>query len=134
MVYATAVVTGLAAVFSTLRITLQTQVRAREPVTWSTVLAGFHYIWNHKLVLGSISLDMFAVLLGGAVALLPVYASEILKTGPWGLGLLRSAPGVGAIAMAILVAHRPLRRRARLTMLFCGRIWRMQFFRGFCAA
>ena len=119
VVYATAVVTGLAAVFSTLRITLQTQARAREPVTWNTVLAGFHYIWNHKLVLGSISLDMFAVLLGGAVALLPVYASEILKTGPWGLGLLRSAPGVGAIAMAILVAHRPLRRRAGLTMLFC---------------
>src|SRR6476646_4928221 len=119
VVYATAVVTGLAAVFSTLRITLQAQARAREPVTWNTVLAGFHYIWDHKLVLGSISLDMFAVLLGGAVALLPVYASEILKTGPWGLGLLRSAPGVGAIAMAILVAHRPLRQRAGLTMLLC---------------
>ena len=108
-----------AAVFSTLRITLQTQARAREPVTWNTVLAGFRYIWSHKLVLGSISLDMFAVLLGGAVALLPVYASEILKTGPWGLGLLRSAPGVGAAAMAILVAHRPLRRHAGLTMLWC---------------
>ncbi len=119
VVYATAVVTSLAAVFSTLRITLQTQVRAREPVTWSTVLAGFHYIWSHKLVLGSISLDMFAVLLGGAVALLPVFASEILKTGPWGLGLLRSAPGIGAATMAILVAHRPLRRHAGLTMLWC---------------
>ena len=111
--------TATAAVFSTLKLTLQTQVRAREPISWNTVLAGFHYIWRNKLVLGSISLDMFAVLLGGAVALLPVYASEILKTGPWGLGLLRSAPGVGAIAMAILVAHRPLRRRAGLTMLFC---------------
>ena len=119
VVYATAVVTSLVAVFSTLRITLQTQARAREPVTWNTVLAGFHYIWSHKLVLGSISLDMFAVLLGGAVALLPVFASEILKTGPWGLGLLRSAPGIGAAAMAILVAHRPLRRRAGLTMLWC---------------
>src|SRR5579862_8310449 len=119
VVYATAVIVSLAAVFSTLRIKLQAQVRAREPVTWNTVLAGFHYIWSHKLVLGSISLDMFAVLLGGAVALLPVYASEILKTGPWGLGLLRSAPGIGATAMAILVAHRPLRRRAGLTMLVC---------------
>jgi len=119
VVYATAVVTSLAAVYATLRITLQTQVRAREPINWDTVLAGFHYIWSHKLVLGSISLDMFAVLLGGAVALLPVYASEILKTGPWGLGLLRSAPGIGATAMAILVAHRPLRRRAGLTMLWC---------------
>jgi len=119
VVYATAVVTSLAAVFSTLQITLQAQARSREPVTWNTVLAGFHYIWSHKLVLGSISLDMFAVLLGGAVALLPIYASEILKTGPWGLGLLRSAPGIGATVMAILVAHRPLRRRAGLTMLWC---------------
>src|SRR6266446_2778378 len=119
VVYATAVVTSLAAVISTLRITLQTQARPREPVTWTTVLAGFHYIWTHKLVLGAISLDMFAVLLGGAVALLPVYASEILKTGPWGLGLLRSAPGAGAIVMAIVMAHRPLRRRAGIAMLWC---------------
>jgi MFS family permease len=118
-VYVTAVATGVAAITSTLRIKLRAQVRSREPITWNTVLAGFRYIWSHKLVLGSISLDMFAVLLGGAVALLPVYASEILKTGPWGLGLLRSAPGVGAAAMAILLAHRPLRRRAGLTMLFC---------------
>src|SRR6266478_2469990 len=114
MVYATAI----AAVLSTLRIKLQTQARPREPVTWTTVLAGFHYIWTHKLVLGAISLDMFAVLLGGAVALLPVYASEILKTGPWGLGLLRSAPGAGAIVMAIVMAHRPLRRRAGIAMLW----------------
>jgi MFS family permease len=117
-VYATAMVTALAAVFSTLQIKLQTQARPREPVTWTTVLAGFSYIWTHKLVLGAISLDMFAVLLGGAVALLPVYASEILKTGPWGLGLLRSAPGAGAIVMAIVMAHRPLRRRAGVAMLW----------------
>src|SRR5882724_7545471 len=119
VVYVTATLTAIAAVFSTLKITLRTQVRAHEPINWTTVLAGFRYIWDHKLVLGSISLDMFAVLLGGAVALLPVYASEILKTGPWGLGLLRSAPGIGATAMAILVAHRPLRRHAGLTMLWC---------------
>ena len=60
-----------------------------------------------------------AVLLGGAVALLPVYAREILHTGPWGLGILRSAPGVGAGAMAILLAYRPLRRRAGVSMLWC---------------
>jgi MFS family permease len=118
-VYATAVATGFLAISSTLRIKFRTQARQREPVTWATVSAGFRYIWSHKLVLGSISLDMFAVLLGGAVALLPVYASEILKTGAWGLGLLRSAPGIGAAAMAIVLAHRPLRRRAGLTML-CG--------------
>jgi MFS family permease len=82
------------------------------------VLAGFRFIWEKKLILGSISLDMFAVLLGGAVALLPVYARTILHTGPWGLGLLRSAPGVGAALMAIIVAHRPIRRRAGMTMLF----------------
>src|SRR5436309_7847912 len=58
-------------------------------------------------------------LLGGAVALLPVYAREILHTGPWGLGLLRSAPGVGAAVMAIVVAHQPIRRRAGVTMLLC---------------
>ena len=91
----------------------------REPASLSTVLAGFRYIWRQKLVLGTISLDLFAVLLGGAVALLPVYAREILNTGPWGLGILRSAPGVGAAAMAVVVAHWPLRRRAGLTMLWC---------------
>ena len=85
----------------------------------TTVLAGLHYIWNQKLILGSISLDMFAVLLGGAVALLPIYAREILMTGPWGLGLLRSAPGVGAATMAIFVAHWPLRRNVGATMLWC---------------
>jgi MFS family permease len=89
----------------------------REPFSMRTVLAGFHYIWKKKLILGSISLDMFAVLLGGAVALLPVYARTILHTGPWGLGLLRSAPGVGAALMAIVVAHWPIRRRAGITML-----------------
>jgi MFS family permease len=83
------------------------------------VLAGFRFIWKKKLILGSISLDMFAVLLGGAVALLPVYARTILRTGPWGLGLLRSAPGVGAALMAIVIAHWPIRRRAGLTMLLC---------------
>jgi Transmembrane secretion effector len=62
---------------------------------------------------------MFAVLLGGSVALLPVYAREILHTGPWGLGLLRSAPGVGAAIMAVLLAHRPLRRHVGATMLWC---------------
>jgi MFS family permease len=93
------------------------RVADKEPVSLRTVLAGFRFIWEKKLILGSISLDMFAVLLGGAVALLPVYARTILHTGPWGLGLLRSAPGVGAALMAIVVAHRPIRRRAGLTML-----------------
>ena len=83
-----------------------------------TVFAGLHYIWQKKLILGAISLDLFAVLLGGAVALLPVYAREILHTGPWGLGLLRTAPGVGAAIMAVLVAHWPLRGRSGPTLLW----------------
>jgi MFS family permease len=118
-VYATALLVSLGAVISTLRIELRTKARPREEVSWTTVLAGFRYIWREKIILGSISLDMFAVLLGGSVALLPVYAREILHTGPWGLGLLRSAPGVGAAIMAVLLAHRPLRRHVGATMLWC---------------
>src|SRR5580698_3605676 len=68
-------------------------VTRKEPISLRTVLAGFRFIGEKKVILGSISLDMFTVLIGGAVALLPVYAREILHTGPWGLGLLRSAPG-----------------------------------------
>src|ERR1700675_978117 len=121
-VYAIALAISILTTVLTLRIhprtaSLEKEPAEKEPVTLRTVLAGFRFIWEKKLILGSISLDMFAVLLGGAVALLPVYARTILHTGPWGLGLLRSAPGVGAALMAIVVAHRPIRRRAGLTML-----------------
>ena len=71
------------------------------------------------MILGAISLDLFAVLLGGAVALLPVYAKEILSTGPWGLGLLRSAPAVGAGVMAMWLANNPLGPQAGSRMLWC---------------
>jgi MFS family permease len=118
-VYATALSAGTIAVLTTLRIKVQSPPRVREPFSLKTVFAGFRYIWDHKLVFGSISLDLFAVLLGGAVALLPVYAKEILVTGPWGLGLLRSAPGIGAAVMALLIAYKPIRRRAGATMLWC---------------
>ena len=83
------------------------------------MLSGLEYIWSNKLILAAISLDLFAVLLGGAVALLPVYASEILNVGASGLGILRTAPGAGAIITAVLVAHWPLRRRAGAAMLWC---------------
>lgn len=118
-VYALSVLVSLVAMFSTFGLSVQTKQRQHEDISLRTVLAGFHYIWQKKVILGSISLDMFAVLLGGSVALLPVYAHEILNTGPWGLGLLRSAPGVGAAVMAILMAHRPLRRKAGPIMLGC---------------
>jgi len=118
-VYATAVAAATTATIATLRVQMTRAVPGREPISWRTVLAGIHYIWREKVILGSISLDLVAVLLGGAVALLPIYAREILHTGPWGLGILRSAPGVGAGLMAILLAYRPLRRRAGLAMLWC---------------
>jgi MFS family permease len=81
------------------------------PVTWGTLLAGVNFIWQRKPVLGAVSLDLFAVLLGGATALLPMFAKDILHVGPWGLGLLRSAPAVGALLMLTLLTRWPVRRR-----------------------
>src|SRR5262249_49370649 len=119
VVYGAAMLAALGALLSVVRIKVRTGKREREPASLQTVLARVRYILQHKVVLGSISLDMFAVLLGGAVALLPVFARDILRTGPWGLGLLRSAPGVGAAIMAILMAHRPLKGRIGITLLWC---------------
>jgi predicted MFS family arabinose efflux permease len=83
---------------------------ATDSATWRTVLAGVEFVWRHKLLLGATSLDLFAVLLGGATALLPIYARDILHTGPQGLGLLRAAPAVGALAMSLVLARWPLQR------------------------
>jgi len=118
-VYTLSFIAAATAALSALQINVQSIPRDPEPMSWKTMLAGFHYIGREKLILGSISLDLFAVLLGGAVALLPVYAREILETGPWGLGILRSAPAAGAAAMAIFIAHKPLGRQAGSTMLWC---------------
>jgi hypothetical protein len=101
------------------QIKLHSKPRPRQPVNLKSVMAGLRYIAEKKIILGSISLDLFAVLLGGAVALLPVFASDILRTGPWGLGLLRASPAIGAGSMALLLAHRPFRSRAGVTMLWC---------------
>ena len=90
----------------------QAAQRLTAPVSMRTVFAGFAYIRSRPVLLGAISLDLFAVLLGGAVALLPIYARDILHTGPWGLGLLRSSPAVGALVMALWLARHPLNRRA----------------------
>jgi MFS family permease len=88
----------------------------REAVSLQSLFAGISFIWHRKEVLGAISLDLFAVLLGGATALLPIFARDILHVGPWGLGLLRSAPAVGAFAMSIWLARHPIQRRAGKTM------------------
>jgi MFS family permease len=118
-VYALSFAAAIAAALSTSQIKVQPVTRAPEPMNWKTTLAGLHYIWREKLVLGAISLDLFGVFLGGSIALLPVYAREILETGPWGLGILRSAPAAGAAAMAIFIAHKPFGRRAGSIMLWC---------------
>lgn len=118
-VYLIAVVAFLIAFISALTIKTLGQQRPRGTASIRNVLGGFDYLWHNQIVLGAISLDLFAVLLGGAVALLPVYAREILKVGPWGLGILRSAPGVGAVVMALVLAYRPLRKNAGAIMLWC---------------
>jgi MFS family permease len=83
-----------------------------KAASMQVVLAGFRYVWSAELLLGALSLDLFVVLLGGAVALMPIFASEILHTGPRGLGLLRAAPAIGALAMSLLMARFPISRRA----------------------
>ena len=84
-----------------------------------TVLAGLEYVWSTKLLLGSISLDLFAVLLGGAVALLPIFAHDILHAGPRGLGLLRAMPSVGALVVSLALTVWPIKRWAGRKMLVC---------------
>ncbi len=118
-VYASAAIAYLVAFLCFRTIKFRAVERPPETPSSAMVFDGLRYIWQNKLIFGAISLDLFAVLLGGAVALLPVYAREILKIGAMGLGILRSAPGVGAVAMAIVVAHWPLRRRAGMAMLAC---------------
>ena len=95
----------------------------KKAFTLKTVLGGLQYVWSTKLLLGSISLDLFAVMLGGAVALLPIFATDILHAGPRGLGLLRAMPSVGALAVSLLMLVRPIKRRAGWLMLTCVAIF-----------
>lgn len=93
------------------RLHVQPRVQsAREPATLSSLFAGISYIRSQPVLLGAISLDLFAVLLGGATALLPIFARDILMTGPWGLGILRSAPAVGAVSASLFLTRTPLKR------------------------
>ena len=87
-----------------------------EAPTLRTLFAGVHFVRGNPTVLGTISLDLFAVLLGGATALLPIFAKDILHTGPWGLGLLRAAPAAGALVTTVILARRPLVRRVGLRL------------------
>ncbi|HEX9374582.1 MAG TPA: MFS transporter [Roseiflexaceae bacterium] len=92
-------------------------VRSEEELTVASLLAGARFIWNAKIILAAITLDMFAVLLGGATALLPIFAKDILQVGASGLGWLRAAPAVGAVLAAVAIAHLPPFRRAGCTLL-----------------
>jgi len=108
-VYVTCAVLLVLGVMLALMVRYRHQVNALN-ATWQTVLAGLTFVWQHKVILGATSLDLFAVLLGGATALLPIYARDILHTGPVGLGVLRSAPAVGALCMSLAIMRWPLAR------------------------
>ncbi len=117
--YAAGAILGLLAMICVLGLHVRTGRMERKGTSMSTLLAGVRYVFSQKIVLGSITLDLFAVLLGGAVALLPIYARDILHTGPSGLGLLRSAPAIGAALVAIWLAFHPLRRKVGLQLFAC---------------
>lgn len=115
--YGTAIVFLIAAsLIIAIGVPKQNRPGSRAPAGWETLSAGFRYVWAQKPVLGAISLDLFAVLFGGAMALLPVYAADILKVGPEGLGLLRAGPAIGAIVMAVVFMLRPIRSHAGIIM------------------
>ncbi|MBL0727429.1 MFS transporter [Piscinibacter sp. HJYY11] len=111
VVYATCAACFIAAGVLFLRIRHPHVPPPKEPVSLATVLAGFQFIWQRPVVLGAISLDLFAVLLGGATALLPMFAKDVLHVGPWGLGLLRGAPAAGALCMSLVLTRWPISRR-----------------------
>jgi len=119
------VVYGSVAALSTAAVVLMYGLRtpppvpSTEPDSWHTLLEGLRFVWRRKVILGAVSLDLFAVLFGGATALLPAYASDVLKVGPDGLGWLRAAPGVGAALIAVGFAWRPVAKRVG-TLMFAG--------------
>lgn len=107
-------ITCVALLLGASALTMVVHYRHKPPqaaATWQSLFAGIGFVWRRKVILGATSLDLFAVLLGGATALLPIYAKDILHTGPAGLGLLRSAPAVGALAMSLVLTRWPLRRK-----------------------
>ncbi|HVZ00718.1 MAG TPA: MFS transporter [Dongiaceae bacterium] len=114
--YGTALAMVAVSGFAVLAIRKVEEVRPHETSTLDSLVGGFRFMLREKVVLGAASLDLFAVLLGSTPALLPVFARDILVTGPWGLGLLRAGIGIGALAMALYLAVRPIRRRAGLIM------------------
>ncbi|MFK0330653.1 MFS transporter [Rhizobium sp. NPDC090275] len=115
--FAVAAVLFAVASINVISIRMEWTPSKREPVTLASVFAGVSFIKSKPVMLGTISLDLFAVLLGGATALLPMFASDILHAGPWGLGMLRAAPAVGALTMSIVLARRSLTSKVGAKML-----------------
>ncbi|NOV02506.1 MFS transporter [Paenibacillus planticolens] len=115
-VYGTAAAALFIGAILTFLIRTEPIERKFEPVTLRSVFMGLSFIYRHPMILGTISLDLFAVLLGGATALLPIFAQDILHAGPVGLGLLRTAPAVGALLMSIVLAYFPLRKSVGLKL------------------
>jgi MFS family permease len=97
-------------------IRIERPLVAAEPPTFDKLFAGFKFVRDNPAILGTISLDLAAVLLGGATALLPIYARDILNAGPWALGVMRAAPAVGALLMTAVLARHPIRRKVGLRM------------------
>jgi MFS family permease len=106
-----ALLAGIATMLMARVVVPNASQRPREPAGLSTLLSGLRFVWSRRTVLGAISLDLFAVLFGGATALLPIFASDVLHVGPTGLGLLRTAPGIGASLCALWLALNPIARR-----------------------
>lgn len=118
-VYGAVAVAFIGAAVLLASVKIEQVVRTRTPLTFESLFSGIAFIRRKPVILGALSLDLFAVLLGGATALLPVFAHDILHAGPWALGVLRAAPAVGALTGSIYLAHFPLRQRAG-TALFGG--------------
>jgi len=117
------VLSGLCAVSFFILISGVTEIdrtiREKKNITLSSLSAGLNYVWKTKVILSAITLDLLAVLLGGAVTLLPIYARDILHVGPMGLGILQDSPSVGALCMAFVLARRPITRHSGWTLLYC---------------
>lgn len=105
------------------RINFTEQTRSKTPINWQELTAGIQFIWHRKIVLGAISLDLFSVLLGGATALLPIYAEQILNVGAVGLGFLRAGPAIGALILAVYLSRNPLQKNMGRTMFICVTIF-----------
>jgi MFS family permease len=110
LVYALCCTLYFTSSFLITRVKVERNASSREPISLAVLFAGFRYIRHSPIILGVITLDLFAVIVGGVYALLPVFARDIFHAGPWGLGLLRASPGAGALIAALILAHRPPRR------------------------